>query len=82
MLPRQRPPVLRRLDLRRARDSKVEHPQRRVHHASRAKSKKAKPDGMPPEFDLLALLFKAFEPEGAILPPHIPYQPGKSWNAQ
>jgi hypothetical protein len=77
-LPRARPPVLERLDLRRARDSKVKQPRRRVGHVSRAKKE---PGSLPPELNLFALLFKAFDPEGNFEPvkPTIPYQPNNNW---
>ncbi len=88
-LPRERPPVLRQLDLRRARDTKVKQPQRRVHHVSRARNK-TKPEVIPPELALFALLIKAFDPDARFDPnakfepikPAIPYVPNNSWQKQ
>lgn len=83
-LPRERPPALKRLNLRRARDSLVQQPQRRKHQTSRAKTKKATPEDLPPEFNLFALLFRAFDPDATFKPikPRIPYQPDKNLIAQ
>ena len=88
-LPRERPPVLRRLDIRRARGELEQNPKqapRHRHRPHRARSAKATPapPGLPVEFNLLALLFKTLEADAKAGPitPTIPYQPGKSWNGQ
>ena len=86
-LPRERPPVLRRLDIRRARGELEQNPKHATRHRHRphvVRSAKATPPGLPIEFNLLALLFKTLEADANTGPikPTIPYQPGKSWNGQ
>ena len=78
-LPRERPPVLQRLDRRRVRESKIERRRHRGHYASRARTRKSHPASLPPEFDIFALLFQAFALDAKTEPfkPVIPYEPGK-----
>lgn len=75
-LPRERPPVLLRLDRRRARGSAIDHARPRAHHAARSKTKKAEE---PPQFDLFALLFQALAEDFKPVKPTIPYQPNNNW---
>ena len=74
MMPRERPPVLREFDLRRANQSKIEHRRHAVHHRARARRKKT--DNAPEQFNLFALLFAPLYRNGRFKPIELnPYQP-------
>ncbi|MGA7971291.1 MAG: hypothetical protein WCA36_00660 [Pseudolabrys sp.] len=74
MMPRERPPVLREFDLRRANQSEIEHRRHAVHRSARAKRKKT--DNAPEQFNFFALLFAPLYGNGRFKPIELnPYQP-------
>ncbi len=77
MMPRERPPVLREIDLRRATQSKLERRRRAAHRSARARRENAKNgENAPPPTNFFALLFLPFMGDGTFKPLKVnPYQP-------
>jgi len=74
LMPRERPPVLRELDLRRANQSKLQPRRRASHGRARAKRKKIDTAEQPGNF--FALLFRPLDGSGLYKPVKLnPYQP-------
>jgi hypothetical protein len=74
LMPRERPPVLQEIDLRRANQSKLQPRRRAAHRSVRAKRKKANKTPQPD--NLFALLFAPWDGDHAFKPVKLnPYQP-------